>query len=111
MPMREEKLVWTAVPKSLRAETERILGGHVVGARRAFGGYGPSATFTLTLNDGRRAFFKGVYPLPEGSAVRWRHDEEELVYERLGEWLRPWAPEYYGSFHADGWHVLLIEAV
>ena len=60
--------------------TEQMLGARIVRATRAFGGYGPSATFVLRLDDGRKAFFKGVYPLPEGSAVRWALDEEERVY-------------------------------
>ena len=78
---------------------------------RAFGGYGPSATFVLHLGDGTRAFFKGIYPLPAGSAVRWSLDEEEKVYTRLREQISPWAPAYLGSIRAAGWHALLIEAV
>ena len=89
---REDKPVWSQVPRAVRERTEQMLHARVVRARRAFGGYGPSATFVLTLDDGRRAFFKGVYPLPEGSAVRW-------------------APAYYGSLRTDGWHALLIEAL
>jgi hypothetical protein len=65
----------------------------------------------LSLADGRTAFFKGVYPLPEGSRVRWALDEEERVYLQLKEQITPWAPEYYGSLRTDGWHVMLIESV
>ena len=109
--MREDKPVWSAVPPAVRNEAERMLGASVTRAVRAFGGYGPSATFVLTLIDGRRAFFKGIYPLPEGSAVHWMLDEEERVYQELGEFIAPWAPAYYGSIRLDGWHALLIEAV
>lgn len=109
--MREDKPVWSAVPPAPREEAERILGASVRRAVRAFGGYGPSATFVLSLSDGRRAFFKGVYPLPEGSAVRWMLDEEERVYEELGKFIAPWAPAYYGSLRMEGWHALLLEAV
>ena len=108
---REDKPVWSQVPRAVRERTEQMLGARVVRARRAFGGYGPSATFVLTLDDGRRAFFKGVYPLPEGSAVKWRLDEEERVYEGLAELITPWAPAYFGSLRTDGWHALLIEAL
>ena len=108
---REDKPVWSQVPRAVRERTEQMLHARVVRARRAFGGYGPSATFVLTLDDGRRAFFKGVYPLPEGSAVRWRLDEEELVYQELRDLVAPWAPAYYGSLRTDGWHALLIEAL
>ena len=108
---REDKPVWSQVPRAVRERVDEMLGARVVRARRAFGGYGPSATFVLTLDNGRRAFFKGVYPLPEGSAVRWRLDEEERVYQELAELITPWAPAYYGSLRLGGWHALLIEAL
>ena len=108
---REDKPTWSAVPVAVRAQAEHIVGAKVSRAVRAFGGYGPSATFVLNLDDGRRAFFKGVYPLPEGSAVRWALDEEELVYLELADHIHPWAPAFYGSFRLEGWHALLIEAV
>jgi hypothetical protein len=110
--MREEaKPHWSAVPRKFQHRVEALLGSHVVRARRAFGGYGPSATFTLLLDDGRRAFLKAVYPLPEGSGVRWSLDREERVYKGLGDQIDPWAPAYRGSVLADGWHGLLLEAV
>ncbi len=112
MPDRiEAKPPWTAVPPRLRSEVTRLLGSPVVRARRTYGGYGPSATFVLTLADGRRTFFKGTYPLPEDSAVRWSLGREEAVYRRLGHVIEPWAPTYLGSVRADGWHALLLESV
>lgn len=107
----EDKPAWRAVPASVRAAAERVLGASVRRAERAYGGYGPSATFRLALDDGRRAFFKGVYPLPEGSGVRWTLSEEDKAYARLGRWMRPWAPELHGVVRADGWHALLLEDV
>lgn len=111
MPEREDKPRWLAVPDELKVQVDDVLGARVTSARRAFGGYGPSATFVLTLEDGGRVFLKGVYPLPEGSAVRWSLDVEERVYQELGRTIRPWAPQYLGSVRADGWHALLLEAV
>jgi Phosphotransferase enzyme family len=111
MPEREAKPRWSAVPDALKLQVNDVLGARVVRARRAFGGYGPSATFVLNLDDGRRIFFKGVYPLSEGSAVRWSLDVEERVYQELGHAIRPWAPQYLGSVRADGWHALLLESV
>lgn len=111
MTEREAKPPWSAVPRSVRDEAERILGARVVRAVRAYGGYGPSATFHLHLADGRRAFFKGTYPLPPDSAVEWNLEDEELVYQRLGEYISPWAPAYFGSIRGDGWHALLLEDV
>jgi thiamine kinase-like enzyme len=83
----------------------------VASARRTFGGYGPSATFVVRLADGRQLFFKAVYPLPEGSSVKWMLDDEERVYETLQEIINPWAPRYYGSLRLDGWHGLVLEAI
>lgn len=111
MSQREDKPTWSALPPPVRDETERLLGTRVVRATRRFGGYGPSATFHLTLANGRSAFFKGVYPLPEGSGVRWALDEEERVYLQLQEHITPWAPDYHGSLRVQGWHAMLIESV
>ena len=108
---REAQPTWAQVPRAVRERSEEMLGARVVRARRAFGGYGPSATFKLTLDNGRSAFFKGVYPLPEGSAVHWRLDEEERVYQDLAELIEPWAPAYLGSLRVEGWHALLLEAL
>jgi hypothetical protein len=108
---REDKPPWSAVPARLKLAVARVLGSPVVRAVRTYGGYAPSATYLLTLADGKRAFFKGTYPLPEGSGVRWALDREEVVYRRLGRVIEPWAPEYLGSVRADGWHALLLELV
>lgn len=107
----EAKPPWSAVPPAVRADVERILGAGVVRAERVYGGYGPSATFRMCLADGRRAFFKGTYPLAPNSGVRWALDREERVYRELGALLRPWMPAYHGGFRRDGWHVVLLEDV
>jgi len=110
MPLeREDKPPWSVVPAPVKEAIAHAVGAPVVRATRTYGGYAPSATFRLALADGRRAFVKATYPLPEGSGVRWSLRREEVVYRRLGELIRPWAPEYLGSIHADGWHVLLLE--
>jgi hypothetical protein len=108
---REDKPPWSGVPAPVKEAAARVLGSPVVRAARTYGGYGPSATYRLTLADGNRAFFKGTYPLPEGSGVRWALDREEVLYRRLGGMIEPWAPEYLGSVRADGWHGLLLELV
>jgi hypothetical protein len=108
---REEKPPWSAVPARVKEAVAQALSAPVVRATRSYGGYAPSATFRLTLADGGRAFIKATFPLPEGSAVRWSLDREEVIYRRLGNVIQPWAPEYIGSIHADGWHALLLELV
>ncbi|MBI4213230.1 MAG: phosphotransferase [Chloroflexi bacterium] len=63
----------------------------------------------MRLADGRRYFFKGAYPLPADSGVSWVLQEEELVYQRLGELIAPWAPAHLGTIRQEGWHALLLE--
>lgn len=108
---REEKPPWSAVPPQVKDAVAEALSAPVVRATRSYGGYAPSATFRVRLANERRAFIKATFPLPEGSAVRWSLDREEVVYRRLGDVIQPWAPEYIGSIHADGWHALLLELV
>lgn len=108
---REAKPAWAEVPAQLKADVARVLGSRVVRAVRAYGGYAPSATFRLSCADGRRAFFKGTFPLPEGSAVQWSLESEERVYRRLGSHIAPWAPAYIGSVRGEGWYALLLEDV
>ena len=104
---REEKPPWPAVPAAVRAETERILGARVTRALRVYGGYGPSATFRLTLADARRAFFKASYPTHE--SVKWAMPREARVYRELGERIAPWAPRFHGAFEIERWYVLVLE--
>lgn len=105
----EPKPLWSDVPPAVRSETERRLGSRVVRARRAFGGYAASATFHLTLASGRRAFFKGGYPPPPGSAAIFPIEREERSYVQLAPIARRYMPKLYGSFRVGGWHVLLME--
>ena len=108
---REDKPAWAAVPAGVKRRVTEVLGANVDRAVRAYGGYGPSATFVLHLENGSRAFFKGTYPLPPQSGVRWALAGEEKVYRQLGNLISPWAPAYFGSVRTGGWHAILIEAV
>jgi len=97
------------VPASVRAETERRLGSRVVRATRAYGGYAASATFRLVLAGGRRAFFKGAYPPPPGSAAIFPVAHEERNYRAVAPFAGRHIPRQLGSFRLDRWHVLLME--
>jgi hypothetical protein len=109
VPIREEKPAWSAVPESVRRESERRLGARVVRAMRAYGGYAASATFRLALANGRRAFFKAGYPPPPGSAAIFPVDREEKRYRALAPIVGRYMPRQYGSFRRERWHVLLME--
>ena len=104
----EPKPAWSVVPEAVRRLTAETLGSPVRRAMRVWGGYGPTPTYRLRLADGRRAFFKGVWPRSD-EFPRLAIAQEELVYRRIGHLIVPWAPAFYGSFHVDGWHVLLLE--
>jgi hypothetical protein len=86
------------------------VGARVIGARRVYGGYGPSATFRLRLDDGQRAFFKGVNR-DANDVMRWALGREQRVYEAMHALISPWAPQYFGALRHEDWHVLLLEDV
>jgi hypothetical protein len=104
----EPKPPWQQVPAAVRQRTEAVLGARVQRAARIWGGYAPSPTFRLRLDDGRRAFFKGTNP-DSNDFMRAALEREERVYRRIPHLISPWAPAFYGSFRQDGWHVLLLE--
>ena len=108
MNTREHKPGWADVPGPLKDELERLLGARVRRATRAYGGYAPSATFRVVLHDGRRVFFKGVYPSPPAGVV-WDLGREEQVYRGCERFMRPWAPTYFGRIEAEGWHAIVLE--
>jgi len=105
--MREPKPYWRDVPKELRSQIETIVGSPIRHATQIFGGYGPSATFRLFLEDGRTIFAKGA---GTGSITgNWQSlPNEEAVYRQI-EAIRPMSPNYFGSVKVDGWHLLLLE--
>jgi len=107
--LRERKPAWSRVPLEVRREAERRLRSRVARATIAYGGYAPSATFRLVLANGRRAFFKASYPLPQGSVVQLPVDEEEKRYLALAPFTGRFTPRIYATFRLAGWHVLLME--
>lgn len=106
----EPKPPWSAVPQLVREAAAAALGAPVVRAARVYGGYAPSATFRFVLGDGRRAFFKGIWR-ESNEHMHRALVQEEKVYRRLGDRIRPWAPQFLGAFHRDDWHVLLLEDI
>ncbi|MBI2942383.1 MAG: phosphotransferase [Chloroflexi bacterium] len=104
----EPKPPWRSVPRSVREAVKAALGAEVKRAMRVWGGYTPTPTYRLRLQDGQRAFFKAVEPASNAFA-RAAHLREERVYRELGELIAPWAPAFYGSFQRGDWQVLLLE--
>jgi hypothetical protein len=105
--MREPKPYWRDVPPELRKQVAEKMASPIRRATRVFGGYGPSATFRLFLEDSRTIFAKGA---GQGSiAENWRVlPLEEAVYRDVTA-IVPISPRYFGSVSVDGWHLLLLE--
>ena len=103
----EPKPPWRGVPTAVRRAVERSLGARVGRAQRAWGGYTPSPTFRLRLEDGRRAFLKAVEP----GASALSHQmfaAEERIYRELAGVVGPWSPAFLGGFESNGWRGLLL---
>ncbi len=105
----QNKPTWDAVPAKVKAEVESVLGTRVANAIQAWGGYGPSATFVLELENGERVFFKGVYPQANGFMKR-NQESEIRAYTGLPE-IGPWSPRFRGIVEVEDWRVILLEAV
>ncbi|MEC0265498.1 phosphotransferase [Paenibacillus anseongense] len=105
--MREPKPYWRDVPLELRKQVEERMESSIRTATRVFGGYGPTATFRIFLEDGRTLFAKGA---GLGSLTEnWRVlPLEEAVYREV-QAISPISPRYYGSVSTQGWHLLLLE--
>lgn len=103
----EPKPFWREVPPTVRASLAGLLGSPVRRAVRVFGGYGPSATFRLFLEDGRRVFAKGA-----GIRTTEHHwavlPNEAFVYRHVTA-IRGFAPAFLGEVRTDGWHLLVLE--
>ncbi|MBS4195163.1 phosphotransferase [Lederbergia citri] len=105
--MREPKPYWREVPQELREQIVEIVGSPIRRATRVFGGYGPSATFRIFLEDGKTIFAKGA---GKGSiSGNWDAiPNEEFVYQNINA-IQSISPSYFGSVSVDGWHLLLLE--
>ena len=104
----EAKPPWRQVPAAVRREVESVAGARVTRGARIWGGYGPAPTFRLRLADGRGLFFKGIHT--ESTVFsRKAFDREWRVYQELGAFITPWAPQFYGAIAVDDWRALLLE--
>jgi hypothetical protein len=105
--LREPKTFWRDTPIALRKEIQSLVGSPIRKAIRVFGGYGPSATFRLFLEDGRTIFAKGAGK--GANSEIWRAIPlEESAYRNINA-IRPISPAYLGSVIVKDWHLLLLE--
>ncbi|HEX4303546.1 MAG TPA: phosphotransferase [Rhizomicrobium sp.] len=106
---REPKPAWHDVPAGLRGRVEAIIGDRVVADEIAWGGFGPTATFVLTLAAGRKVFVKGTHP---GNTERG-HEATLRECRNLRDFaeLAAFGPAFLGSAEADGWHLAVLDCV
>ncbi len=106
---REPKPAWSEVPEELRDALARLAGAPFVDAAIAWGGYGPSATFTLTTADNRKLFCKGTHPgfTEMGTKAFFT---ELSNYESLPE-LAEFGPGFRGAANHEDWHLLILDYV
>lgn len=104
----EEKPPWRSVPVAVRRRVEQELGSGVSRAARIWGGFGPSPTYRLRLDDGRRAFLKATWP-GSNEFQRNAHVRELRIYGELADTISPWAPEFIAEFDEADWRVMLLE--
>ncbi|QEX15459.1 hypothetical protein FRZ44_07430 [Hypericibacter terrae] len=106
---RESKPSWSDLPPAVVAALERALGAGVAEAEIAWGGYSPSASFHLTLADGRRVFVKGAHP---GQTREGRLSlAQEIESYRALPVLEGLAPDYLGTIEAGDWTFLMLDSI
>jgi Ser/Thr protein kinase RdoA (MazF antagonist) len=106
---RESKPRWSDVPASAVDALERFLGATILEGEIAWGGYSPSASFHLTLADGKRVFVKGAHP---GQTREGRLSlAQEIESYRALPVLKGLAPDYHGTVETGDWCFLILESI
>lgn len=103
----EPKPGWADVPAGARAALRDLLGSEVATAAVVYGGYSCSATFLLTLADGRRVFVKGAHS-GQPMFVQQALAREALVHQDLPGVSR-FAPKILGQIKTTDWQFLAME--
>lgn len=78
-PDRGVRVDWADMPRRVRSEIERWLGGAVVSAVTQPTGFSPGVASRLTADDGRRVFVKAVGPEPNTHAPELHRREAGIV--------------------------------
>ena len=109
MELRESKPSWSDVPREVVAQLSDLLGAGIARAEIVWGGFGPSATFLIRTEDGRRFFCKGSHPgfTEKGKKAVLR---ERVIYESLPE-LSAFGPAFHGAIGVGEWQLLLLDFV
>ncbi len=101
-----DRPLWKDVPGALVAKIEGVLGGKIASAAGVLGGYGPSACFSVMLENHARFFLKGTHPGQEAHGKK-ALEQEIQAYERLADFSL-FMPRYIGQVGQgddDDWHL------
>ena len=102
------RLTWVDLPAHVHARIETLVGGTVVHAETALGGFSPGLASTLTLADERVVFVKAVATRTgPGSSDLLRRERDNL--RRLGP--RPFTSRMIASDDDGDWVVVAFEHV
>jgi hypothetical protein len=119
------RLAWPALPVTVTAEIERLLGRRVVAAASQPGGFSAGLAARVTLSDGTGAFVKAVHA-PTAPAVASFHRQEIAVSRYLpagvpaphllhahddGEWVVLAFEEIHGNLPAQPWQRAELDRV
>ena len=109
-PDRGVRLDWADMPRRVRSEVERWLGGTIVGAATQPTGFTPGVAARLTADDGRRVFVKAAGPQPNADTPKAHRREISIVAALPG--AAP-VPRLLWSYDEGegGWVVLAFEDV
>jgi hypothetical protein len=102
------RVAWSALPPSVHAAVESVVGAPVASAVTCRGGFSPGAAAALTLADGRRAFVKAVSTAQNPDSPRMYR--QEIV---VNGWLpaHPAIPALLGTYDDGDWVALVFEHV
>lgn len=105
--VREPKPTWSSVSPDARRAISAVLGVEITGGEVVFGGFSSSATFTLTLADGSRAFVKGGHG-EQSTFINDAVRREALVYRELPQ-IAAFSPKIFGTAETADWFFLVME--
>lgn len=103
-----DRPAWEHLPPALRAAIERHLGGPVVRATTAGGGFTRGFAAVLTTDAGTRAFVKAADLATQRNLAGWYH-HEVLVTDTLPPAVA--APRPRWTTAAGGWYAICFEAI
>ncbi|QXE34769.1 hypothetical protein KQY30_11250 [Streptomyces sp. GMY02] len=102
------RITWDALPRSVAAGIERVLGGTVAMATSRQGGFSDGLAVRLRLTDGRGAFAKAVDSTAAPTVGEF-HRREIAVAGALPPGVP--APRLLGSFDDGAWVALVFEDI